>query len=169
MKVIVNDLSFDVDLQKREQGKFEAEIGGKKFKVEILNLSKNEITLSIDGKVFNFSFSFDGETINLVDSISDYECRVLNKFQELIDSYRSTYLDKEKSEKILKSPMPGLITKILVKPGMKVKIGDKLLILEAMKMENEIRSDVEGTIEAILVNEGEAVEKGAELLKISSN
>jgi biotin carboxyl carrier protein len=70
-------------------------------------------------KVFNFSFSFDGETINLVDSISDYECRVLNKFQELIDSYRSTYLDKEKSEKILKSPMPGLITKILVKPGMK--------------------------------------------------
>jgi hypothetical protein len=50
MKVIVNDLSFDVDLQKREQGKFEAEIGGKKFKVEILNLSKNEITLSIDGK-----------------------------------------------------------------------------------------------------------------------
>jgi glutaconyl-CoA/methylmalonyl-CoA decarboxylase subunit gamma len=169
MKVIVNDLSFDVDLQKREQGKFEAEIGGKKFKVEILNLSKNEITLSIDGKVFNFSFSFDGETINLVDSISDYECRVLNKFQELIDSYRSTYLDKEKSEKILKSPMPGLITKILVKPGMKIKIGDKLLILEAMKMENEIRSDVEGTIEAILVSEGEAVEKGAELLKISSN
>jgi biotin carboxyl carrier protein len=169
MKVIVNDLSFDVDLQKREQGKFEAEIGGKKFKVEILNLSKNEITLSIDGKVFNFSFSFDGETINLVDSISDYECRVLNKFQELIDSYRSTYLDKEKSEKILKSPMPGLITKILVKPGMRIKIGDKLLILEAMKMENEIRSDVEGTIEAILVSEGEAVEKGAELLKISSN
>jgi biotin carboxyl carrier protein len=169
MKVIVNDLSFDVDLQKREQGKFEAEIGGKKFKVEILNLSKNEITLSIDGKVFNFSFSFDGETINLVDSISDYECRVLNKFQELIDFYRSTYLDKEKSEKILKSPMPGLITKILVKPGMKIKIGDKLLILEAMKMENEIRSDVEGTIEAILVNEGEVVEKGAELLKISSN
>jgi biotin carboxyl carrier protein len=169
MKVIVNDLSFDVDLQKREQGKFEAEIGGKKFKVEILNLSKNEITLSIDGKVFNFSFSFDGETINLVDSISDYECRVLNKFQELIDSYRSAYLDKEKSEKILKSPMPGLITKILVKPGMKIKIGDKLLILEAMKMENEIRSDVEGTIEAILVNEGEVVEKGAELLKISSN
>jgi biotin carboxyl carrier protein len=169
MKVIVNDLSFDVDLQKREQGKFKAEIGGKKFKVEILNLSKNEITLSIDGKVFNFSFSFDGETINLVDSISDYECRVLNKFQELIDSYRSTYLDKEKSEKILKSPMPGLITKILVKPGMKIKIGDKLLILEAMKMENEIRSDVEGTIEAILVNEGEVVEKGAELLKISSN
>jgi biotin carboxyl carrier protein len=169
MKVIVNDLSFDVDLQKREQGKFEVEIGGRKFKVEILNLSKNEITLSIDGKVFNFSFSFDGETINLVDSISDYECRVLNKFQELIDSYRSTYLDKEKSEKILKSPMPGLITKILVKPGMRIKIGDKLLILEAMKMENEIRSDVEGTIEAILVNEGEAVEKGAELLKISSN
>ncbi|CUU03585.1 Biotin-requiring enzyme [Candidatus Thermokryptus mobilis] len=169
MKVIVNDLSFDVDLQKKEHGKFEAEIGGEKFKVEILNLSKNEITLSIDGKVFNFSFSFNGETINLVDSISDYECRVLNKFQELIDSYRSTYLDKEKSEKILKSPMPGLITKILVKPGMKIKIGDKLLILEAMKMENEIRSDVEGTIEAILVNEGDAVEKGAELLKISSN
>ncbi len=169
MKVIVNDFSFDVDLKKKEHGKFEAEVGGKKFKVEILNLSKNEITLSIDGKVFSFNFSFDDEVINLIDSIFNYECRVLNRFQELIDSYRSTYLDREKSERILKSPMPGLITKILVKPGMKIKIGDKLLILEAMKMENEIRSDVEGTVEAILVNEGEAVEKGAELLKISSN
>lgn len=170
MKIIVNDLSFDLKLEKISDDKFEAELGEKRFEVNILNISKDKITFSIDGKVFTFNFALDSKSIILTNSISDYHCRVLNKYQSLIDSYRSTsFGDATKREKIVKSPMPGLITKIFVKPGTKIKVGDKLLILEAMKMENEIRSDLEGVVEEILVNEGIAVEKGASLLKISTN
>ncbi len=169
MKITINDLTLELELKKLEIDKFEAEIKGKKFEVKILNTSKNEITISINDKIFTFNFTLDGESVILTDSIRDYNCKPISKYQNLIDSYRSTYAWETKKEKILKSPMPGLITKIFVKPGMKIKIGDKLLILEAMKMENEIRSDLEGIVEEIMVNEGVAVEKGTSLLKISTN
>ncbi len=170
MKIIVNDLNIELNLRKIADDKFEAEFEGEKFEVNVLNISNDKITLSIDGKVFNFNFTLNNDSIVLTDSISDYHCRVLDKYQTLIDSYRSTsFGETTKREKILKSPMPGLITKIFVKPGTKIKVGDKLLILEAMKMENEIRSDIEGVVEEILIDEGIAVEKGASLLKISTN
>jgi len=62
--------------------------------------------------------------------------------------------------------MPGLLLKILKKGGDKVKKGDAVLILEAMKMENEIRSPVDGTIKAILKKEGVSVEKGEKIIVI---
>jgi len=169
MKVIVNDLEVELNLKKVEEDKFEAELGDAKFEVEILNVSNGEIRLSINDKIFTFNFIPNNDSIILTDSLQDYHCKFTSKYQNIINSYRSTYAGETKREKILKSPMPGLITKILVKPGMKIKVGDKLLILEAMKMENEIRSDFDGVVEDILVSEGTTVEKGASLLKISTN
>ncbi len=169
MKVIVNDFEVEIDLNRTSDGSFEAKIGGEKFTVNVLKISDREITLSIGNKNFTFAFTPNKDSIILSDTIRDYQCKSINKYQALIDSYRSTFSGEIKKEKILKSPMPGLITKILVKPGEKIKVGDKLLILEAMKMENEIRSDVEGVVKEVLVNEGTAVEKDASLLKISTN
>lgn len=64
------------------------------------------------------------------------------------------------------SSMGGLILKINVKVGDEVKIGDSLLIVEAMKMENEIRSDKEGIVEKIMVNIGDSVGKDYPLMEI---
>ncbi|HBM16863.1 MAG TPA: acetyl-CoA carboxylase biotin carboxyl carrier protein subunit [Lentisphaeria bacterium] len=55
------------------------------------------------------------------------------------------------------APLPGLIVEVLVKEGQNVKSGDKLLVLEAMKMENSILAPITGVIEKILVKEGESV------------
>ncbi|CUT01722.1 acetyl-CoA carboxylase biotin carboxyl carrier protein subunit [Candidatus Chrysopegis kryptomonas] len=176
MKIIVNDFEIEVDLNKiatsnalADENSFEAKIGDKKFEIKVLKISDKEITFSIDNRIFSFAFALNNDFAILTNPIRDYKCKYINKYQSLIDSYRSTSLGESKKDKILKSPMPGLITKIFVKPGTKIKIGDKLLILEAMKMENEIRSDVEGTVEEVFVNEGAAVEKDASLLKISTN
>jgi biotin carboxyl carrier protein len=64
----------------------------------------------------------------------------------------------------LKAPMPGLITKILVKEGDEVKQGEPLLVLEAMKMENVFKAAGDVKIKSIKINEKQAVEKGAELI-----
>jgi biotin carboxyl carrier protein len=58
------------------------------------------------------------------------------------------------------APMPGKVLSVLVKAGQDVKVGDSLLILEAMKMENVIKSAVDGTIEDVNAKAGLAVEKG---------
>lgn len=62
------------------------------------------------------------------------------------------------------APIPGLITKLNVNEGDKIKPGEGLIILEAMKMENEIKSQSDGVIKKILVKEGMAVEKDQELI-----
>lgn len=67
--------------------------------------------------------------------------------------------DKEGSIK-LNSPMPGKILSIKTTVGQKVKKGDVILILEAMKMENEIVATDDGTIASINVTAGQTVEAG---------
>lgn len=169
MKIAVNDLNIELELKKSDADSFEVNVNDNIYDVKVLGITKNQITLSIDNKVFTFDFTFNDDLIVLTNSIYNYHCRVVGKYQNLIDAYRSTLPGESKRERILKSPMPGLISKIFVKPGAKIKVGDKLLILEAMKMENEIRSDVEGVVDEVLVKEGTAVEKGTSLLKISTN
>lgn len=65
------------------------------------------------------------------------------------------------------APMPGNILRIDVKEGDKVKAGQTLLILEAMKMENEIQAPCDGTITALNVRKGDSVETQALICTIA--
>lgn len=69
---------------------------------------------------------------------------------------------------VLKAPMPGLITRVLVSMGDAVAVGQPLVVMEAMKMENELRSPGAGTVKSIKVRPGEAVELGAELVTFNA-
>ena len=66
----------------------------------------------------------------------------------------------------LRSPLPGTILEITCKVGDSVKKGQKLLVLEAMKMENSINADRDGVIKEIKVNKGDSVLEGADLVVI---
>ena len=68
---------------------------------------------------------------------------------------------------VVKSPMPGNILKINVTLGQKVKEGDVLIVLEAMKMENEITAPKAGSIAQIAVSKGQVVETGSPLVVIA--
>lgn len=71
-----------------------------------------------------------------------------------------------KQVKEIKAPMPGLVLEIAVTDGQEVREGDKLLILEAMKMENSIMIQTDAIIKKISVSAGQAVEKGQVLLEL---
>ncbi|MCD6390239.1 MAG: acetyl-CoA carboxylase biotin carboxyl carrier protein subunit [Desulfobulbaceae bacterium] len=62
--------------------------------------------------------------------------------------------------------MPGNVIKIYVEEGEKVLAGQKLLVLEAMKLENNIISTCAGVVEKILVREGQAVNQGQSLVVV---
>ena len=66
----------------------------------------------------------------------------------------------------VRAPIPGLITKVLLKAGEAVKEGQSVLCLDAMKLENEIRSPREGVLRAIEVQPGQAVDKGQVLFVV---
>lgn len=65
------------------------------------------------------------------------------------------------------APLAGNIYKILVSEGEKVKAGDVIIIMEAMKMETEVRAPEDGTITQISVREGDAVHVGDMLISVS--
>jgi len=64
------------------------------------------------------------------------------------------------------SSMPGTIVDILVKVGAKVKAGDPVLVIEAMKMENEVPAPVAGTVKAVNVAKGDSVNPDEALVEI---
>ncbi len=65
------------------------------------------------------------------------------------------------------SPLPGVIIKVLVNPGDKVTKGQKLMILEAMKMENDIKAPKDGTVVSIAVSVNDNVQEGVTLLTLN--
>ncbi len=66
----------------------------------------------------------------------------------------------------IKSPLPGTVISILVKEGDTVKAGDKVMVLEAMKMENNIDAEIGGVVKSIKVSQGDAVMEGDTLMII---
>ena len=68
----------------------------------------------------------------------------------------------EAGSTVVASPMPGQILNILVSDGATVKKGDKIIVLEAMKMENEIVASADGVV-TFLVKKGDSVDTGAQL------
>ena len=64
------------------------------------------------------------------------------------------------------APLPGKILSIEVSEGQTVAAGDKLLVLEAMKMENVIAAGADGVVKSILVGKDDNVEAGQELMVI---
>ena len=67
----------------------------------------------------------------------------------------------------LASPLPGVIIEISVKEGQQVKAGQKVAILEAMKMENEIPAPKDGTITEIHVHKGYTLQEGDPVVTIA--
>jgi len=98
-----------------------------------------------------------------------HEIDITNDTKRLIQKYlRDSGLGVESTHAKIKAPMPGMIIKILVEEGAHVEKGDKLILIEAMKMENAISSPIKGKVIHVKAREGEAVEKDAFLIEIEA-
>lgn len=65
------------------------------------------------------------------------------------------------------SPLPGVIIDVCVKEGDAVKRGQKIAVIEAMKMENDILAESDGTVTAIYVKKTDSVLEGADIASIA--
>ena len=69
--------------------------------------------------------------------------------------------------KAVTSPLPGVIIEVSVKEGDTVAAGQKVAVLEAMKMENEIQAEKAGVVTKIHVSKGDSVLEGASIVTIA--
>lgn len=111
----------------------------------------------------------DQEKDNIESKKPSYKSLVIEdvKYRTLLTKkYQSRKPWVPKNENNVLAFIPGTILKIHVKEGKKVKEGDQLLILEAMKMKNDIVAPFDSVIKKILVKKGDMVAKNRVLIEL---
>lgn len=122
--------------------RLKVKIGENEYDVYVRRLNRTCYRVRLNEKIFDVTIRKPGE--------------ILPKRIEIKKERRVEIFEGEP----VKAMLPGVITKIIVREGEKVKKGDTLFILEAMKMENEVKSPKDGIVKQITVKEGERVEVG---------
>ncbi|MDR0814382.1 MAG: acetyl-CoA carboxylase biotin carboxyl carrier protein subunit [Bacteroidales bacterium] len=136
--------------------KYKLTISGTKYEVEIKSVEDQNIQVEVNGTPYSVAV--------------DREIKQ-TKTPKLVRSVAVPSTDQGANVKAIKtgtikSPLPGTVLDLFVKVGDKVSIGQKVLLLEAMKMENNIESDKAGTVTEIKVDKGSAVMEGDVLIVI---
>ena len=89
-------------------------------------------------------------------------------FRIMLDDPDVRTASRESGDGQLTAPMPGKVVSVYANPNQRVKRGDPLMVLEAMKMEHTIKAPADGTVEKVIFDVGEMVDEGAELLRIKA-
>lgn len=142
---------------------FKFTINGNEYEAEINGIEENIAEVSVNGVLY---------TVEIDRKIHPSKTPKLVRTMAVpsTDSHPSTSKTASplapKGAGNIKSPLPGVILDIYVREGDNVKIGQKLLMLEAMKMENNINADKEGRVATIKVSKGDSVMEGDILIII---
>lgn len=144
LSVSIDDVK-DLDMEQINDTKYHLLHNNKSYHIELVSIDVfgKEMTLDVNGNIYAIT-------------IADEYDQVVNKMGLLA----------AKSQKVndIKAPMPGLIMEVLVNVGQKIKEGDPLVVLSAMKMENILSAPNDGVIKSIEVRKDDAVEKGQILI-----
>ncbi len=160
-QVKVGNTNFSVE--QTAQGTF---IDGKLMAWDFVETSPRHYSIIVNGE------SHTAELDKIDESSKTVWLKINGKLLEIAGKDRYDLLLEKMgmrgaaSKKIndLKAPMPGLIVSVLVKEGDTVKKGDKLVILEAMKMENVLKAAGDAVVKAVKVQAKENVDKNHVLI-----
>ncbi len=142
--------------------KYKFTIHGNEYDVHIMNVEDNIIELEVNGSAYKVEVD---KTIQPAKTPKLVRSRVVPPAEATPGEGADIKTPAPPAGKI-GSPLPGTVINILVKEGDTVKVGQKLMVLEAMKMENNIDSDKDGKVISIPVRPGQSVMEGDTLIKI---
>ncbi len=133
---------------------FKFKINGTEYSVDINEVEGQEISLDVNGTPYKVTVD-----------------KEMKKTQVVMQTRKAPQVAAAPSGDVQKSapatagskvttPLPGTILDVFVNVGDKVKAGQTVVLLEAMKMENNIEADVEGTVTEVKVRKGDSVLEG---------
>ena len=112
----------------------------------------------------NYRVKINGKTFNVqLEAVEEVVTNTLKEVRVVKEEEKNNEVENVKE---VVSPIQGNVINVLVKKGQKVKKGDVLILIEAMKLENEVNATSDGEIVEILVNNGDSVSTNQVLVKI---
>lgn len=144
-EVIVNGTPYSVDLESIDGTSFFSLLIGPRSYEVFVDRQKNTYYVLIEGDRYEV----------LVEDERLRQLRALGGAKH-----------EEAGEALVVAPMPGLVVAVLVEEGQAVKVGDGVVILEAMKMENEIRAPRDGVVKSVRVSPGQTVNQNEVMVQL---
>ena len=123
---------------------FEFNIQNNSYHVKILSHEGNDIALEVNGTTYSVKMKEEIKKTKTPTLASKRPAEPLK-------------VNPSSSKTKIVAPIPGVVLSIDIKVGDTIKVGDRLLVLEAMKMENNITSEKAGTVTAVNVSVGQQV------------
>jgi len=121
-------------------------VDGKEYEVKVEETDDGKIIIRLNGDVYE------------IESTQEKEAAIFNRVEK--------HHIEESGHAVVAAPLPGMVYEIKVKKGQKVKEGDSLVKLIAMKMENDITAPRSGTVSEIKVKKNDKVNKDDVLIII---
>lgn len=142
---------------------YKINIAGKTYDVEVGDISKSPVQVSVDGTVYQ---------VEIPESTGDRAAGVQATFAPKPLAPAAAGVSRPSipdslDDGVVRSPMPGRILSVNVSVGDTVKKGQPIFILESMKMENTIASSIDGTVTSVHVAVSDSVQHGQTLAEIA--
>ncbi len=137
---------------------YKYKINGNEYAIKINKIKDKEALVEVNGQEYN---------VELIREEKDNPKPIIRPKVSNTKTSSSPQRTTNSSKGGIKAPLPGVILDILVSKGEEVKKGQKLAILEAMKMENMILSDRDGKVQEIKVQKGESILEGNDIIIIA--
>lgn len=168
----------------------EIQIGNKTQRVTLLSKEGNNVSIDIDGKVFNVDVAMlQNGTCSILYNGNSYKAEMTrgeggkhytvnlnySTYQiDMLDSQAKYMRLKHRKNNSVQAdtitvPMPCKIVKVYVKPGDKVKNGDTLFTMEAMKMQSNYKVSSDCTIKEVLIQDGDTMKANDLVMKLELN
>ena len=145
LTIAVDDVEYEVDIVKVSNQEFSVLYEGRSYNIEVIE--------SKEPKHYNVNTLYSKFDVEVVDNESRYRQSRMQSKHVLNDN-------------TIRSPMPGKVVRVFVKPGDIVEAGQPLIVLSAMKMESEFKAGQRGIVKEVPVKEGETVDNDQLLVVI---
>lgn len=156
MRLRCGDQAFDVEVRE-SSGRLEARVAGRELRFTLEPAGPGLFVVREGTRAKALHLVRDGSEIHL------HWDGITYTLEEEREGARAPHrLDAGAVE----APMPGRVAAVRVAAGQRVRKGQELLVVEAMKMENALRSPADGVVRALNVSEGDMVTPGRALVEI---
>lgn len=158
----VKDQEFIIEIKQDNK----ITVNGEPFDIDFQRMPRNGVTsLLINHRSLEAVVEEQDGLWQILIRGEQYPVEVADERSYRLSKARGSFTAPD-GEVAVKSPMPGTIIAVPVSEGDIVQEGDKVVILESMKMENELRSPRDGVVVHVKVEAGAGVEKGQVLVII---
>lgn len=137
---------------------FKYKINGNEYAVKLNKLEEKEAEVEVNGTTYQ---------VELLTEKKEIPRPVVKRVTPVVSAPKASAPSAGGGSKGgIKAPLPGVILDVVVQVGDVVKRGQKVAVLEAMKMENNINSDREGKVLEVKVQKGESILEGTDIVVI---